>query len=161
MYWALIWSIVLMYGILIGVNIPAPLIGLNFENDSPGKRLSFEPPGYIIPVVWFVLFTLFGIARYLLLKTGRSSLQIYSTISLAFLCATYAYYTLGFAKITGLSALWFGLWGNIAVIVASIIVSFLLYRQSVTAALLILPTVAWTIFATIIVLGRMKQEGLI
>lgn len=79
-----------MYGILIGVNIPAPLIGLNFENDSPGKRLSFEPPGYIIPVVWFVLFTLFGIARYLLLKTGRSSLQIYSTISLAFLCATYA-----------------------------------------------------------------------
>lgn len=63
MNWQLIGNVLLMYGILVVVNIPAPFPGPRFENEDPAQRLSYEPPGWIIPVVWFVLLTLPGIAR--------------------------------------------------------------------------------------------------
>jgi tryptophan-rich sensory protein len=68
MNWILILSILLFYRILILLNIPASFLGLEFESDSK-PRLWFQPPGFVIPVVWFVLFTLMGIARCKLLKT--------------------------------------------------------------------------------------------
>ncbi|MCB0518090.1 MAG: hypothetical protein H6577_15680 [Lewinellaceae bacterium] len=61
--------------------------------------------------------------------------------ALAVLCATYAYYTLGFAKLTGISALWYGLFGNIAVILLSSLVVFKLYQEAKTSALLTLPVI--------------------
>ncbi|MFA0963446.1 hypothetical protein AB9P05_16700 [Roseivirga sp. BDSF3-8] len=60
MIWALVFSVLIFYGILILVNIPAPFIGLNFDNDETPK-LWYAPPGFVIPVIWFVLFTLLGI----------------------------------------------------------------------------------------------------
>jgi tryptophan-rich sensory protein len=109
MYWQLIGSVLLMYGVLIVINIPAPFLGLRFENESALQRLSFEPPGWIIPIVWFFLFTLLGIARYLLTSQGNNQLEGYGIIALALLCATYAYYTLGLSNLNGISTLWLGL----------------------------------------------------
>lgn len=54
-------NILLFYGILIVINIPAGFLGLEFEaNEKP--RVWYEPPGYVIPIVWFVLFTAMGYA---------------------------------------------------------------------------------------------------
>jgi tryptophan-rich sensory protein len=55
------------------------------------------------------------------------------------LCATYACYTLGLAKVTGISALWYGLAGNAAVIIAAILVAYKVYPVSQTAAFLFIP----------------------
>jgi hypothetical protein len=66
--------------------------------------------------VWFVLFTLLGFARYVLLQASHAPLQGW-LFGLAFLCATYAYYTLGLAKLAQVYALWFRLFSNIAVII--------------------------------------------
>lgn len=159
MVWTLILSIVIFYGILIVVNIPAPFIGLNFDNGSTPK-LWYAPPGFVIPVIWFVLFTLLGIGRYNLLQTELKDYQWW-LYGLAFLCASYAYYTLGFAKLTNISALWFGLIGNIVVILFAAFVVYKLLPINKPAALLTIPVIVWTAFASIIVLGEMKLEKLI
>jgi tryptophan-rich sensory protein len=67
-------------------------------------------------------------------------------------------YTLGLAILTGISALWYGLIGNITVILFAPIVVIKLYTVSLTAALLTLPVIVWTAFASLIVIGEMKLE---
>jgi tryptophan-rich sensory protein len=159
MTWALILSILTFYGILIAVNIPAPFLGLDFDSVETPK-LWYAPPGFVIPIVWFVLFTLLGIGRYNLMQTDVSNYQWW-LYGLAFLCATYAYYTLGFAKLTNISALWFGLIGNIVVILFAVLVVYKLLPINKTAALLTIPVIVWTTFASLIVIGEMKLEKLI
>ncbi len=160
MTWALISSLLTFYGILIVVNIPAPFIGLEFETGEAARRLWYAPPGYIIPIVWFILFTLLGIGRYTLVQSESTNYQWW-LYGLAFLCATYAYYTLGFAKLTNISALWFGLIGNILVMLFAAFVVYKLLPISKTAALLTVPVILWTIFASVIVVGEMKLDKLI
>lgn len=159
MTWTLILSILPFYGILIVVNIPAPFIGLEFETGET-PRLWYAPPGYIIPIVWFILFTLLGIGRYTLMQAESTNYQWW-LYGLAFLCATYAYYTLGFAKLTNISALWFGLIGNIVVIIFAAVVVYKLLPINKTAALLTIPVIVWTTFASMIVVGEMKLDKLI
>jgi tryptophan-rich sensory protein len=161
MNWQLILSVLMMHGIIILVNIPAPFLGLTFDNNAKEQRLWFEPPGYVIPIIWFILFTLMGIALYIVVKQGNSLSAGNFIIGLAVLCASYAYYTLGLAKLTGISSPWFGLWGNLLVILATCAVCWMLYMRSVTAALLVAPVIVWTTFATFIVVGQMKWQGLI
>lgn len=159
MTWTLILSILTFYGILILVNIPAPFIGLEFERGET-PRLWYAPPGYVIPIVWFILFTLLGIGRYILIQTDSNNYQWW-LYGLAFLCASYAYYTLGFAKLTNISALWFGLIGNIVVIIFAAFIVFKLLPINRTAALLTIPVIVWTTFASIIVIGEMKLDKLL
>lgn len=159
MTWTLLISILIFYGILIIVNIPAPFIGLKFDSgQTPG--LWYAPPGFVIPIVWFVLFTLLGIGRYKLVCGDLNNYQWW-LFCLGFLCASYAYYTLGFAKLTNISALWFGLAGNIVVILFAGFVVYKLLPVNKTAALLTIPVIIWTLFASLIVIGEMKLEKLI
>ncbi|MFD2571851.1 tryptophan-rich sensory protein [Spirosoma soli] len=159
MTWTVVTSILVFYAILVVVNVPAPFIGLNFESGNMPK-LWYQPPGFVIPIVWFLLFTLLGIARYTLVDINQPKLQWW-LFGLAFLCATYAYYTLGFAKLTNISPLWFGLIGNIVVILFATFIVYKLYPVSTLAAFLTLPVIIWTVFASLIVIGEMKLEKLL
>lgn len=154
-----ILSILLFYGILIGVNIPAPFVGLDFDSNEQPK-LWYSPPGIIIPIVWFLLFALLGVARQNLVSNQVQSYQWW-LFGLAFLCAAYAYFTLGLAKLTHISALWYGLIGNLVVIAFAAVVVFKLLSVSKTAAFLTLPVILWTTFATAIVVGEMRLAKLI
>lgn len=156
---SLFTSILLFFGILIIINIPAPFLGIEFETDT-APRLWYELPGFVIPIVWFFLFTLYGVARYNLIQIGESNLQ-WLLLALAILCASYAYYTLGLAKLTGISALWFGLIGNIVVILFATFVSCSLFPVSKMIAFLVIPTIIWTSYATLIVIGEMKLQKLL
>lgn len=155
---SLLFSILSFYGILVVVNIPAPWLGLHFEEDN-SNRLWYVPPGYVIPIVWFVLFTLLGVAQYLLVQKALQ--QQWWLYGLAVLCASYAYYTLGLAKLTGISALWYGLAGNMVVLLCTGLVVWRLLAVNQTVALLTLPVSIWTLFATCIVWGELKQQRLI
>ncbi len=154
-----ILSILLFYGILIVVNIPAPFVGLEFDS-SEQPRLSYAPPGIVIPIVWFLLFSLLGVARQSLVADQQATYQWW-LFGLAFLCATYAYFTLGLAKLTHISALWYGLIGNIVVILFAAVVVFKLLPVNKTAAILTVPVILWTTYATAIVVGEMKLSKLI
>ncbi|NUO03586.1 MAG: tryptophan-rich sensory protein [Saprospiraceae bacterium] len=59
------------------------------------------------------------------------------------------------------NTLWFGLAGNIVVILFAAFVVFKLYPVSKTAALLTIPVIVWTLFASLIVVGEMKLQKLI
>ncbi|HQU83371.1 MAG TPA: tryptophan-rich sensory protein [Pyrinomonadaceae bacterium] len=159
MFTKILINILLFYAILIVINIPAPFLGLNFENDS-NKTAWYALPDFLIPLVWFVLFTLLGIARYFVVESAEA---YYSKllIGLGILCAAYAYYTLGLESLTGISALWFGLAGNIAVILYTAFVVWSLYRVVPAAAFLTVPVVIWTSFATLIVLAELKDAKLL
>lgn len=152
-------NILLFYLILFVVNIPAPFLGLNFE-ESAADTVSFAPPGFVIPIVWWILFTLLGIARFLILpRSPTPNADSKLLLGLGILCAGYAYYTLGLEKLTGISSLWFGLFGNIVVIATSSYVVWKLRRASAPfAALLVAPVVLWTLFATFIVIGELKHS---
>jgi tryptophan-rich sensory protein len=51
--------------------------------------------------------------------------------------------------------------GNLAVVLAALAVAYGVYPVSATAALLVLPVAVWTSYATVIVIGEMKVEGLV
>ena len=158
----LLLNILIFYAILIGVNIPAPFLGLEFDQETQ-PRLWFAPPGWVIPVVWFLLFTLLGLARTKLQQIGATEVTEFQgwLIVLAILCATYAYYTLGLAKLTGISALWFGLFGNLLVIGLAILIFLKLFSLSFIVACLVAPVGIWTSFATLIILAEMRQQSIL
>lgn len=148
-------NILLFYGILFLTNVPAYFLGLKFEGNTPKKRLWFEPPGYVIPIVWVFLFLLLAILRYKLVSIEADDLAK-MTIVLAVVCASYAYYTLGLEKLTGISALKFGLFGNIMVILVALWVGVTVSELSSNLSYLVFPIVAWTFFATMIILGQLR-----
>lgn len=148
-------NILLFYGILILTNVPAYFLGLKFEGNAPKKRLWFEPPGFVIPIVWVFLFLLLAILRYKLVSIEANDLAKL-TIVLALVCASYAYYTLGLEKLTGISALKFGLIGNILVIVVALWVGVTVSELSSNLSYLVFPIVAWTFYATMIILGQLR-----
>lgn len=158
-FWDVSISVLIFYAILVGVNIPAPFIGLEFDSGET-SRLWYAPPGFVIPIVWFVLFTLLGVASDVLRREGHADVR-WLLDALAVLCAAYAYYTLGLAKLTNVSALWYGLIGNIVVIIFAAFVVIKLFPLSTVAAGLTVPVIVWTIFASFIVTGEMKLEKLI
>jgi tryptophan-rich sensory protein len=148
-------NILLFYGILILTNVPAYFLGLKFEGNAAKKRLWFEPPGFVIPIVWVFLFLLLAILRYKLVSIEANSLSNL-TIVLAVVCASYAYYTLGLEKLTGISALKFGLFGNILVILVALWVGVTVSELSINLSYLVFPIVAWTFYATMIILGQLR-----
>lgn len=158
---SLLINVALLYAILIGVNLPVPLLGLSFEDDTSGNRLWYEPPGWIIPLVWWVLFTMLGLARYELGKAKSGETGRTLIIYLALLCASYAYYTLGLTKLTGVSSLWFGLFGNLIVIAYTLFVVNRVREVSTVATCLILCVAVWTGYATAIVLGQLRAQKLV
>jgi tryptophan-rich sensory protein len=148
-------NLLLFYGILFLTNVPAYFIGLKFEGNSAKKRLWFEPPGFVIPIVWVFLFLLLAILRHRLVLLEANQLAN-MTIFLAIVCASYAYYTLGLEKLTGISALKFGLAGNILVILVALWVGKTVADLSSNLSYFVFPIVAWTFYATMIILGQLR-----
>jgi tryptophan-rich sensory protein len=148
-------NLLLFYAILFLTNVPAYFLGLKFEGNEKQKRLWFEPPAYVIPLVWVVLFFLLAVLRFKLIQIQADELAGMILV-LAFICASYAYYTLGLEKLTGISALKLGLAGNIFVILAALWVGRMVSELSANLSYLVFPVVVWTFFATMIILGQLR-----
>ena len=46
-----LFNLLLFYSILFLTNVPAYFLGLKFKGNDKNKRLWFEPPGFVIPLV--------------------------------------------------------------------------------------------------------------
>lgn len=155
---SLLANFILFYGILFLVNLPAPFLGLKFTGNEAKKRLWFEPPGFVIPIVWVILFFFLAIVRFKLLE-GNATELAWLVVFLALLCASYAYYTLGLEKLTGISALKLGLVGNVVVILAGLWVGNQVGDFSSKLSYLVFPVVIWTFYATMIILGQFRLSN--
>lgn len=142
--------------LLLLVNAPASLLGLRFDDESDAAT---APPGWLVVAAWLVLFPAMGYAHWALDLSGAEGARLAPwVIALAVLCATYAYYTLGLAKLTDISALWFGLAGNILVIATAAILTTLAAPVSRGAALGLAAVGLWTAIACVSVVEELLTE---
>jgi len=155
--WGCAANVAVFLSIVLLVNVPAPLLGLRFDDGKPDVALA--PPGWLVVLAWLVLFPAIGVARWLVVTSGASSANRLSWMitGLAILCATYAYYTLGLERLTGISAAVYGLAGNLVVIVAALWLSWRVAGVSHPAAILVAAVAAWTTFASVSVVQMVAK----
>jgi len=113
----------------------------------------FEPPGWVIGVVWLVLFSLMASARwtlnsYTIIGVVRARAMI--TV-LIISCLLWPFYSLAIDSLVG------GLIGNIVTIIIAVAAMVFAWLRSRDAALFILPVVLWLSFAILIVLAEMGR----
>ena len=118
-------------------------------NSSAGyeQRAFFAPPGYIIGIIWMILFALMASARWMLnsLESGEAKrARLYVTILLVS-CLIWPLYSLAIGSVAG------GFWGTIWALALAAFTLKLLWRVSRKAAYCILPVLLWVIFATAII----------
>ena len=120
---------------LIGV------LGLNGAGEGL-REPAFAPPGWFIGGMWVVLFALMGTARWAAVRDGARG-GGWWVVGLLALCVAYPFYTGGFDLLPSMI-------GNVVTLVAAAAVALRLRRTSRTAALLIVPVVAWVAFACVL-----------
>ena len=121
------------------------------EDTAPPTHL-WQPPGYVIGIVWVCLFVFLGTARGLVIGDGDRPWQ--GTFWVWFLllcCAAYPIYTLG------LKSLAIGLAGNIATALLAVWVALRIRRKSRFAAALVPMVEVWVTFAGFLIVEQMTR----
>lgn len=125
------------------------LSGNSFEFFETLTKPPFSPPGWIFPIVWFILYALMGFAAYLIYKSdskGRNSaLVIYwAQLFLNFLWSIVFFRF----NLTGLS---------VAVILALLVmVTFMIFKFgkiNTKAAAINIPYILWLLYASYLNIG--------
>ncbi|OPX63797.1 MULTISPECIES: TspO/MBR family protein [unclassified Methanoregula] len=106
----------------------------------------FTPPGWVFGPVWITLFTLMGIALYLVWQSGTEKPEVKKAIAL---------FCVQFVFNIAWSFLFFGLRSPLLGLIDILILWFLIaatiaafYRVNRTAAYLLVPYIAWVTLAT-------------
>jgi len=146
-----------LYKLLLNIFIPIILaLLLNFIifslqwNNSEKYYNPYLPKGYIIGIIWTLIFGLLGAAHYILIfyNKNKSSLASSSIIFLIAFCLAYPFLTNGlkYNKISNIL--------NFVTLVLSIIVSIIVFRKSIYAFYFLIPILIWSLYvnyATIII----------
>jgi tryptophan-rich sensory protein len=123
--------------ILLAVTMNGWIYSVGLNKYSKNERQSpLIPPGYVIAVIWTVLFGLMGYTHYLL--GNANSRASWSLVGLIGFCLLYPI-------ITGLRVK-SGLLMNLVSLVLSFVVALLVIKESVYAFYWLIPLLAWTIY---------------
>ena len=143
-------AVLTVIGFVLGVNVVGSVPGVLSSPDSPWFRAldkpAFYPPELAFPVVWTLLFTLMGIALWLVWRSDASGRRLalgLFALQMAFNVAwTPAFFTLEalFLGLLVIVALW--------MLVVATIVAF--NRVDRRAAALLVPYLAWVTFAAVL-----------
>ena len=143
---------VILVGLIVGTNVIGGLPAIFFETDTTWiERPWYYPPEILFPIVWTLLFTLMGIALFLVIDCGVSNRDVRIAI-------------FAFALQMALNVAWtpvfFGLQRpDIALLIVvvlwiAIAVTIVLFdRVNRLAAALLVPYLAWVSYATILNYG--------
>ena len=110
-----------------------------------------SPPGWLFPLVWTILYTLMGLASYLVFTSQKDrneiklALQIY-TLQLAF----NFFWTILFFNF---ELYFFAFFWLLALLALIILTTILFYKVSKPAAYLMIPYIIWVTFAAYLNLG--------
>jgi benzodiazapine receptor len=128
----------------LAVYILAPLalngiiFTLGWQDAAPKNPML--PPGWVIGLIWMLLFAGMGIARWILTR-GLDPRVARWVDGLALLCLIYPLYTLGLRNVA------IGLAGAIITAVVALAITVRVWRESRTASLLIACVALWTLYA--------------
>lgn len=118
------------------------------------ERFRFEPPGWVIGLVWTLLFAWLGAARWLVLsKDGKKSYDAESVFFLLLFCAAYPLYT------AGLRSAVVGLCGNAATGCLALWIALRIRRRSALAAGFVSAVTAWVAFASLLTLEQIRGRS--
>jgi translocator protein len=132
--------------LVLGIN--ALIFSSGWDKASDALPTSpYAPPGYVIGIVWTVLFIGIGASRWFIIRdTGAGRRAAWLPLILAAICLAYPIYTAGLSDRT------IALWGNVATAGFAIICAAILYRYSARAAYALMPIPVWIGFATFLIL---------
>ncbi len=112
----------------------------------------WAPPGYVVGIVWTILFGFMGTARWYALKSGdRTGARL--VVLLILLCLAYPFYT------AGLQDRMAGLAGILVTFLFTAAIAFRARRRGCKAGLMLLPLLAWLCFATALILKVNALNG--
>lgn len=125
----------------------------NRAEEGPTPRVGLAPPGYVIGMIWVLLFVAMSTSRWLSLRAD--DLKAARLVgALIVICAIYPLYTLA------LSNLVLGLLGNVTTGILALVTAMVVYRRSRLGGSLLLLVVAWLSFATYLIAEQMKGSAL-
>lgn len=139
-------ELVISIAIPVFVGILSSVFSGNFNTYQEISKPSFAPPGFIFPIVWFILFILMGISSYLIYKSNsydkEKSLLIYS-IQLV----VNFFWSIIFFRFKNyfLAFIWI-----ILLLVLIVIMFSRFYKINKISAYLQIPYIIWVVFATIL-----------
>ncbi len=121
------------------------IFALGWRQPDRDIQPSWAPPGYVVGIVWTVLFGTMGAARWLALKSDDPN-GARLIVVLVVLCLAYPFYTLGFQdRMPGLA-------GILVTFALTAAIAFRARRRGCRAGLMLLPLLGWLCFATALVL---------
>jgi tryptophan-rich sensory protein len=127
--------------IAIIMNASIYLLGWNKDDDMKYKK-SILPPGYVIGIIWIIIFGLLGYSHYLLYNiNNRISLGSISIIFVILFCLSYPIITkLKFKN---------GLLLNLITLILSFILGLIVIIESKYVFLYIIPLIVWSCYVNI------------
>ena len=144
--------------LLIFVAIPLVVGGISalltmgsMEYFSEFEKPPLSPPGWLFPVVWTVLYTLMGIASYFVIESGAESPQKISALKVYFLQLAFNFlWSIFFfnMELYAFSFVWL-----LTLLFLIVMTAARFWRIDKRAGALILPYIAWVVFAGYLNLG--------
>ncbi len=134
-------------------NVLVFLVNPAEQLETPVYR--FQPPGFVIGLVWVLLFAAMGFARWLVLPQQDGGLKRRTSVLLLIVfCAAYPLYTLGLRSMT------LGLAGNAVTAALAIWVASRIRRSSWLAAGMVLAPAVWVAFASYLILEQILGRSI-
>jgi tryptophan-rich sensory protein len=116
---------------------------LGWNNSNLKMKSSILPPGYMIGIIWIIIFGLLGYIHYLLYKLkNRFTIYSNSIIVLLLFCLAYPFLTSGLKQRNATIL-------NLITLIFSFIVSLLVITQSINAFYYIIPLLIWASYVNI------------
>ena len=123
----------------------ALIFHLGWRQPEGHNQPPWAPPGFVIGIVWTVLFGCMGAARCTAFRSGDVKGKRLIEI-LILLCLAYPFYTAGFQDgVTGLA-------GTLVTFAYTAFVAWRARKRSCRSGVLLLPLLAWLVFAAALIL---------
>ena len=139
--------------VLLALATNGLIFALGWTQPDHDVQPGWAPPGYVIGIVWTVLFACMGAARWQAVSAQDAGGARLMT-GLIVLCLAYPFYTAGLQdRMAGLAGI------SVTFIVAAL-GSLRLWGSSRPAALLLLPLLGWLIFAAVLIVEVQRLNTL-
>jgi tryptophan-rich sensory protein len=117
-----------------------------FTHKYKQVKNAYLPPGYIIGIIWIIIFGLLGYAYYLLSRKSHNKLTLgmISIIGVIFFSLWYPFLTQRFSNI--LVATWL----NRFTLLLSVILGSIVYLEYVPVFIYIIPLILWSLYVNVV-----------
>ncbi|MFZ2586740.1 MAG: TspO/MBR family protein [Alphaproteobacteria bacterium] len=135
--WSIVWVVV-----ALALNGLIFALGWNTEMQGDLVRPWFMPAGWVVGLVWMVLFALVGFV-FGRLRARGDGLQ-WGVAGLLALCLAYPFYTAGLQEGT------VAFWGCVVTLIPTLMLMVALERKDSLSTWMMLPLALWLCFATVL-----------